>query len=355
MNMGANVGKEETKVADEERKEVADEKIHSAAKENSTEESHLDVEAVAAAQELINTTTKQAYKFISSGQIEQAESLLLTILPPPIGSGVSYVSSSDKYLYCDFENDLEEAFFRTVTTDKRTLRRHPVSLLSAYSFYSFILVEKRAYDRALEVLNEGLSRCPLAVALIEEKSEIFKQQKRFNEVWHEVMNCWNYAYRPPAVAKCYRAWGFCLVEWQRWDEALAAFLTSMQYEPNNSTARNEIAYIASLRPGGLPDLSTFCELIPGLLEQAGIPLHPNQKWVDLALSLGEIAESQHTCEKAAFYYKLALDLTGNADVKRKLDECVEKASQQANLREVPKLSNRIIVPVNADTQERLED
>lgn len=68
-------------------------------------------------------------------------------------------------------------------------------------------------------------------------------------------------------ARSHRGRGFFLTELGRLDDAVTAYQESLKLEPNNTVARNELAYIARLKAGGPTAPSTQFIPKPG----AGVP------------------------------------------------------------------------------------
>ena len=106
------------------------------------------------------------------------------------------------------------------------------------------------FDKALVVLDAGLLAAPRSPALSGERGASLMQLGRFAEGLTNADNGLaidNLADRDRA--RLYRSRGYALTELNRLDEAEAAYVTSLQIEPNNTVAPHEIAYIQGLRKG----------------------------------------------------------------------------------------------------------
>jgi Flp pilus assembly protein TadD len=79
----------------------------------------------------------------------------------------------------------------------------------------------------------------------------FNQLRRFREALDSHMRAealaGKYPSQRPHLSLALRGKGFALIELQRLDEAEVAFKSSLEIEPNNKLALNELGYIKRLR------------------------------------------------------------------------------------------------------------
>lgn len=132
---------------------------------------------------------------------------------------------------------------------------YPLMALGLGSYYD----ETGKSEDAIRVLDEGLALSvdPQAAlgahagGLMREKGFALANLKRFDEA----MAVYDAALASKVVpatdrAGLQRGRGFILTEAGRLDEAEAAYRASLEFEPGNPRALNELAYIAKLRAGG---------------------------------------------------------------------------------------------------------
>ena len=134
---------------------------------------------------------------------------------------------------------------------------YPSIALILGSFY----VETGKFADAVKVLDAGLALSPLpkdrlgftVPGLISERGVALGQLKR----WKEALANYDAGLGIAKMDKGQRALhnrgrGFVLVELGRLDEGEAAYKASLKLEPGNGIAKNELAYIASIKGGAKP-------------------------------------------------------------------------------------------------------
>lgn len=159
------------------------------------------------------------------------------------------------------ENLLVQMYLKT--PDARELAaRSPRVIEDPYPTIAFILGfhynEIRQTDQALRVLNAGLQALEkhLEPSLADIAPLLHLEIGATHNIagrWQEAHDTYKAALNLPGdshEARMYRGMGFSLIELNRLDEAQAAFDQSLKIEPNNASAKAELAYIAQLRRGG---------------------------------------------------------------------------------------------------------
>jgi tetratricopeptide (TPR) repeat protein len=122
----------------------------------------------------------------------------------------------------------------------------------AYYYLGFLCVKTRQFERALEYLDRGQQLEPTNPKFNFEKAQALVHSGRpepalaLYEAVTEVGP--HVSVRDLAIA--WRGRGFVLIELGRLDEAEEALRTSLELEPGNSIALNELQYIKHLRQGG---------------------------------------------------------------------------------------------------------
>jgi tetratricopeptide (TPR) repeat protein len=134
-----------------------------------------------------------------------------------------------------------------------------VAAFNTYGTAAFLLgtlaVERRQPEEALIWLDRGLAFQPDNLMLVTEKGSALILQHRFAEALafydaQPPIDLLAGMANPDGEARVQRSRGFCLTELNRLDEAEAAYLKSLELEPDHGGAKAELAYIRKLRAGG---------------------------------------------------------------------------------------------------------
>lgn len=214
-----------------------------AANTNSNQES-ADVEQVEAA---INA--------IASGDLVKAEMLLLGVIAK---TPVDYTSIHDDEKSTSIRFWDQNAFIHYVTwhQERGTANKNITWIGNAYPrahyYMGFLCVKRKQFDRAIEFLDKGQRLEPTNPMFALEKAQALVHSGRHAEslaLYGSVREIGPFvSARNVAVAR--RGRGFVLIEMGDLDAAEVAFRESLEIEPNNSVALNELQYINHLRRGG---------------------------------------------------------------------------------------------------------
>ncbi|HXQ44987.1 MAG TPA: tetratricopeptide repeat protein [Caulobacteraceae bacterium] len=126
---------------------------------------------------------------------------------------------------------------------------YPVASL----FIGSYLNEVGRSEEAVAALDTGLGFEPANPLLISEKGAAYLALHQ----WDAALATYSggvsaEGLRASDRARLLRGKGEALIELKRYDEAVAAYQVSLQLEPGNAIALNELAYIASVRAGATP-------------------------------------------------------------------------------------------------------
>ena len=134
-----------------------------------------------------------------------------------------------------------------------------IAAFNTYGTAAFLLgtlaVEHRQAEEALVWLEKGLAFQPDNLMLVTEKGSALILQHRFVEALafydaRPPMDMLDILANPDGEARIERSRGFCLTELNRLDEAEAAYLKSLELEPDHGGAKAELTYIRKLKAGG---------------------------------------------------------------------------------------------------------
>ena len=112
-------------------------------------------------------------------------------------------------------------------------------------------VAAKQFDEAIRFLDQGLALEPGHPKLIFEKALALTHLRRFDEALtlYQSINTVGLHVTPSDVARGMRGQGGTLIEMRELDRAEALFKQSLEHEPKNKVAINELLYIAHLRVG----------------------------------------------------------------------------------------------------------
>lgn len=124
---------------------------------------------------------------------------------------------------------------------------------TAYFLKGYALIELTDADGAQRAFTQALTLSPFNSQYLSELGHIYQVRRD----WDQAMATFTAALEraelaPPNVvatrkARALRGLGFCLTEYGRLNDAEEKFRKSLEFQPNNPQALNELAYLASLR------------------------------------------------------------------------------------------------------------
>lgn len=259
----------------------------------------------------LENVLSNVYSFIENKKLKKAEELILSKL-------LSMQEPDNLKQYYDFNTPLERIYFFDKYKPVEQIFEFPVNFSLLFYYYTFILVEKRQFDKALEVIDKALSRNPLYLDIMFEKAEIFKMQKRMGDFFKLTIDCFELSYKPEDISRCYRNFGYCFIETSDWDAAISSNLLSLVYFESDM-AKRELLYISN-KSGKFLNLKKFCDKIPQVLSKYEIPMTPNSKWFEITMYFGDKMYKQEEYSASYGSYAIAYNLSGIQEIKEKIDK-----------------------------------
>ncbi len=205
-----------------------------------------------------------AVEAIANGELEKAEALLLNIIENTPAK-YSNFEENDEGISIKFWD--QTAFIHYVTWQKQQgLTNKNIQWINnvyprAHYYMGYLCVKKKEFDRAIEFLDKGLNLEPTNPIFICEKAQASVLSGRKEEalaLYQQVNEISPYV-GAFDIAVALRGQGFVLIEMGNLDKAENAFKSSLEIEPDNEVALNELQYIAHLRQGGT---QAFAETVP---------------------------------------------------------------------------------------------
>lgn len=209
-------------------------------------------------------TVNSAIEVLIRGDLDRAERLLLAVIANTPDDYSNVVTTGDGVSIKFWD---QAAFLHYITwkKDQGQLNTNINWVENAYPrahyYLGYICVKRKQYDRAIEFLDKGQKLEPTNPTFIIEKAQALVHSGRKGEslaLYGDVSEVGPYvSARHLAIAR--RGQGFVLIEIEDLDGAEAAFKASLEIEPGNDVALNELQYIGHLRQGGS---ATVAEVVP---------------------------------------------------------------------------------------------
>jgi tetratricopeptide (TPR) repeat protein len=250
---------------------------------------------------------------VHEGNLEEAESMIQTILPP------EGMYQEDKVsVYFAFNNPIEEIYYKSKFKQKKEIRIIPDIDLEVFLTYAYIMIEKQRLDEAMDLLERGLEYNPLETKLLFEKGEILKLRKDWDGFQEVTDLCLEYSYSSENVARAYRNYGYMFIELEDYDSAICCYLMSLQYDQSDM-AQSQLFYISQVTNNQINPEDYF-ESIEDVFDERKIRLRANPELLQIAYGLGIQCEEEGVYDEAFYCYSIIYDLTASAEIKEKLQE-----------------------------------
>lgn len=195
-----------------------------------------------------------AVRMLHTGDIATAEKTLNEVVAR-IPDEYVFQFEQDGRLFIKFW-DQNEFLHYVLWQKKHGVQKEITWIGSAYPrvcyYLGFLNVKRGEFDRATDWLDRGAALEPTNPKFRFEKAQALLKLKRHQEalLLYESVDQPGPYVSPHNLAMALRGKGFALIEMGSLDPAEAAFLKSLELEPGNKIAQNELNYIASLRRGG---------------------------------------------------------------------------------------------------------
>ena len=208
-----------------------------------TVETFLSVETSKSLGHELRIVVNDAMNSVKSGQLNVA----MSKVDEAIKSFHKLFDNSKKQL--TFQTDLD--YYEYVKINGTGFQRIDWGYREALHIKSYIYSGTKRFDEALKVINELGNVAPVSVGSMVEKGYILSQLKKIDKSFEIYQQASKLAdiYSSQAVFKpaALRGMGFVLIEKNELDRAESLFKQSLELEPGNSTALNELEYIKDLR------------------------------------------------------------------------------------------------------------
>lgn len=222
--------------------------------------------------------------------------------------------------YHCFENFFEELLYKYYTKPEKELRQAQFPLAKVYMMYGSLLIDVNRWEDARNALAEAIHWNPVSARIIFEYSETFKHTGELEKYFQIIIDTFKYCYEPVTLARAYRNLGWYFIEKELYEDAMAAYVLSLQYE-KSPNVQGELYYI-SQKTGKEFEQPTLDE-IKISAEKYGYPVGAHDDVLGIAFSLGKQAADEGQKDAAKFFLGILYGLTEDEDIKKVIDSMGE--------------------------------
>jgi tetratricopeptide (TPR) repeat protein len=197
----------------------------------------------------------KAVGLIKQGQLASADTILDVVLSRFTGlmgdANKTYVCFRETDDYRQFLNEIQD---KQTFQARRQVTRVNISFAQALQMKAYIASSRREWDRAIYYLNKKISYAPYEAQPHIEMGYILNVQGKPKEAVESYRRGYALATAHDAEkthqAMALRGLGSAQIELGRLDDAVDSFKKSLEIEPRNKTALNELRYIEQMRANG---------------------------------------------------------------------------------------------------------
>ena len=233
-----------------------------------------------------------------------------------IDAGLSENDSSSEY-YC-FSELFQVILHRNMNESQKEYKTAQQPFSKAYLFYGILLVDLKRYEEATAALEKSLRWNPCDTDAFFEYAETFKFRGDLQRFFELTKDAFKIAYKPAAVARCFRNLGYYYTEMKQWEMAVACITMSTKYMTNDKNAQSELYYIEhtagrTIAPPHFEDFKQFAEA-------NDFPAGASPVVLGIAAQFGLHFLDDGRNDLAEYFLSIYYDLTDDEEVKEILDE-----------------------------------
>lgn len=270
----------------------------------------------------IEKTLAESKLKIQEGKLDEAERMLMSILPH-----IERYKEDKASIYLVFNEPFEQYYYKYKFKPEKEIRTPPELNTEVFSNLAYILVEKRNFDKAIKIIDDGLVYNPINTNLLFEKAEIYKLKKDWNKFKNITNLCLEYSYKRIDIARVYRNFGYMFIELQDYDAAICSYLMSMKYDNINPQAQSQLFYISQISNKKI-DIEYYDKRSLKILNERGIQKAPSKEVLELAYSLGRNFEESNNFKAAIYFYIILFELAFDDKIKKKIDNLMKADKQR---------------------------
>ncbi len=266
--------------------------------------------------EVLRKKLKRADYHIVRKEYEEAEAVLVPLVRDIEEAGLFKDDTVSEYHV--FDDLFEEMIFLELQHPAKKVRRVPYPYHEIYLRCGSLMIDMGRYDEAQNAFEKALHWNPVSSWIWLEYAETFKYRGMTEQVINCTKKLFPYVYQPKLIAKCYRNFGFCLIEEQKYTDAAVCYYMSLIYDSESSQAEEELRYIQQTagfdpEPPEKNDILRVCRTY-------GIPQGPNPDLLAMAYTAGKMMMEKNDYQSARHFLEIAYDLMPADEIRTLLDQ-----------------------------------
>lgn len=190
-----------------------------------------------------------------------------------------------------------------------------------YLTYGDLLLGMEDIKGAKAAFEKAIKWNPVNPNLRLEYAEAFRAEGDTEGFFNASVDAHKTAYTKEYLGRIYRNIGYYFIEKEMWDEAMAAYVLSLNLDSSSKDAAKEIDYIQEKTDGKTRIPSQ--EDIKKVGEEHGFPTEANDSIVGLSAYYGHKALDDGRKDVAQYFLSIAYDLTGDSNIKEMLEGMAE--------------------------------
>lgn len=196
----------------------------------------------------------KAIKALGANNVDEAQAILLTVVQntPKKFVLINETKDSLEIKFWDKKRFIHYTEWQWQHGMKKDVYWAGNAYPRALYYLGFICVKKKQYEKSITYLEQGKLLEPTNPLFNFELSHAHIQSgraKKALQLYDEISEVGPFV-DPLDMAMALRGRGGALIEMRRLDAAMEAYQRSLEFEPENYTALNELKYIEHLRLGG---------------------------------------------------------------------------------------------------------
>ena len=226
--------------------------------------------------------------------------------------------------YHCFNEFFEEALYRMNAKPTRDLRQATYPFDEIYTLYGSLLIDLQRPKDAETALIKAMKWNPSDAQIAFEHAETYKirgDMESFLKLTIKIFKC---AFRPKQVARCFRNLGFYFIEKELWEEAVACFTMSLQFDKESTLAMSELYYIQQKAGRTIP--TPGMDQLKRYAEKYGFPVGADPDVLGLSFAYGKHFAEQGDAAGARYCWQITYDLTDDEDIRKMMDKLPEEKS-----------------------------
>lgn len=228
--------------------------------------------------------------------------------------------------YFSFRNPFEYHMYLEFYATSKEFGRAPFDFSKYLLSYGYVLIELKQLEQAEAVLERSIRFNPMNPDARFELAELFKLKHQWDKLLAQTQENIKIACSSYLLARCYCDMGFYCVETQDYASALCFYYQSLFYMESRPV-RMELRMLEQ-QMGGKQEAPTRVQVEQACAKYK-VPDGPSQQIIELACVLADGAEQQNRMDLAAFFCRIAWDLTRDKRFAEKCKELDEAAKKQA--------------------------